>query len=226
MIAILCGLASEASAIRPALPPGVRIAVSGARPGRALALARELLAGGADAILSVGVAGALDPDLKPGDLLAPRAVVHGADRFGADAALVAALAGRCGARMASAVVGADVVAATPAQKAALRAATGASLVDMETHAVARAALEAAKPWAALRAIADDAQTALPAWTTRLIRENGRVNLAASALGALAHPADWPALLRLGRASATAHGALAAAGPGLTGFAAEQPTTPA
>ena len=124
MIAILCGLESEAAALRGALPRGVAIAVAGARPERALALARALLDAGATALLSVGVAGALDPDLRPGDLLAPAAVRYGPLRLEADAALVAALAERCGARVVEAVAGVDAMAATPADKALLRAATG------------------------------------------------------------------------------------------------------
>jgi adenosylhomocysteine nucleosidase len=214
MIAILCGLESEAAALRGALPRGVAIAVAGVRPSQALALARQLLDAGATALLSVGVAGALDPELRPGDLLAPVAVRYGPLRLAADAALVAQLADACGARVVDAVAGVDAMAATPADKAALRAATGAALVDMETHCVARACAAAGRPWAALRAVADDAATTLPAWTARLIREDGRVDALASAKGALNHPADLPALLRVGRASARAHAALKRAVPGL------------
>lgn len=214
MIAILCGLESEAAALRGALPRSTPIAVSGARPERALALARQLLDAGARAILSVGVAGALDPGLRPGDLLAPQAVRYGPLTLAADPALVAALARDCGARVVDAVAGVDAVAATPQDKAALRAATGAGLVDMETHGVARACAAAGRPWAALRAIADDAATALPGWTAALIGPDGRVRALAAAWGALTHPADLPALLRLGRASARGHAALRGAAAGL------------
>jgi adenosylhomocysteine nucleosidase len=218
MIAILCGLASEAAALRGALPRGVPVAVAGARPARALALARELLDAGATALLSVGVAGALEPELRPGALLVPAGVCHGLLTLAADPALVAALVEACGARPARVVAGVDAMAATPADKAELRAATGAALVDMETHMVARAAAAAGRPWAALRAIADGAATTLPAWTARLIRADGRVDSLAAAQGVLTHPADLPALLRVGRASARAHAALRRAAPGLAAVA--------
>ncbi len=214
MIAILCGLESEAAALRGALPRGVAIAVAGARPSQALALARDLLNAGATALLSVGVAGALDPDLRPGALLVPVGVRHGPLRLGADPALVAQLADACGARVVDAVAGVDGMAATPAEKAALRAATAAALVDMETHMVARAAAAAGRPWAALRAIADDAATTLPAWTAHLIRADGHVDRLAAARGVLTRPTDLPALIRVGRASARAHAALGRAAPGL------------
>lgn len=217
MIGILCGLESEAAALRPALPRGVPVAVAGASSARALELARALIEAGAQALLSVGVAGALDPALRPGDLLAPRAVGIGGVRLAADPALVAALVRDCGAQPCAAVAGVDAMAATPAAKTALHAATGAAIVDMETHAVARAAAAAGRPWAALRAVADDAATRLPGWTARLIRADGRVDMRQAAWGALTHPGDWPALWRVGRASAWAHAALGGAAAGLAGL---------
>lgn len=219
MMAIVCGLESEAAVLRGALPRGVAVAVAGTRPQQALAQARALLDAGATALLSVGVAGALDPDLAPGALLVPARVRHGPLLLAADGALVAALERACGARRVEAVAGVDAMAATPAEKAALHATTGAALVDMETHAVARAAAAAGRPWAALRAIADDARTSLPAWTARLVRADGRIDGAAAAWGALSHPADWPALLRVGWASGRAHAALRRAAPGLADVAA-------
>ncbi|MFN7174685.1 MAG: hypothetical protein ACK4MT_08280, partial [Thermaurantiacus tibetensis] len=82
-VGIVCGLASEAAALGL---PGV--AVSGARPEMAEAHARRLAAEGAEALLSVGLAGALAPGLAPGDLLVPARVVTAEGRgFEADAAL-------------------------------------------------------------------------------------------------------------------------------------------
>jgi adenosylhomocysteine nucleosidase len=56
----------------------------------------------------------------------------------------------------------DRVVATPEEKRALGAG-GALAVDLESAQVARAATEAGVAWLALRAIVDDAHTALPAF---------------------------------------------------------------
>ena len=73
-VGIVTGMAFEAECLRAALRrhpdlPKPRIQVTGARRGRAEATARNLIAEGATALLSFGVAGGLDPDLKPGDLI-------------------------------------------------------------------------------------------------------------------------------------------------------------
>ena len=65
-VGIVCGMVSEVRALgRWADDPRITIAVSGARPERAEAEARRLVAEGCRALMSWGVAGGLDPALVP-----------------------------------------------------------------------------------------------------------------------------------------------------------------
>lgn len=198
-VGIVCGLASEAAAI------GVRAAVSGASAEAAGREAARLAAEGAVALLSVGLAGALAPGLRPGDLLVPaRVVERGGRAHAADAGLAAALGL---AFEAQALLGSDELVADVAEKAALHAATGAVAVDMESHAVARAAAAVGLPFLAIRAIADPADAAIPPVARASVGADGRVRVAATLRALLRRPQDLPALLALGRASAAAHARL-------------------
>lgn len=210
-VGIVCGLASEAAALGI---PGV--AVSGARPEMAEAHARRLAAEGALALLSVGLAGALVPGLAPGDLLVPaRVVTKGGETFAADAALAEALGLGLDPRP---LLGADTLVASPAGKAARHAATGAVAVDMESHAVARAAAAAAVRFLALRVIADPADATIPPAARASVRSDGSVDVAGTLLRLLARPQDLPALVALGRASAAAHARLRQLAPALARLA--------
>ena len=71
-IGVVTGLAAEAATL-----PGddLRIALSAAEPARAAHAADAMIAGGARLLLSYGFAAGLDPQLGPGTLLLPEAVV-------------------------------------------------------------------------------------------------------------------------------------------------------
>ena len=76
VLGIVCGMVSEVRALgRWADDPRIGIGISGARPGRAEAEARRLVAEGCRALVSWGVAGGLDPALAPGDLVIPAEIV-------------------------------------------------------------------------------------------------------------------------------------------------------
>ncbi len=64
----VCGLQSEARCLAAA---GMhqRIGISGARTARATEVARELLTAGAESLVSIGLAGGLDPRLGPGSVV-------------------------------------------------------------------------------------------------------------------------------------------------------------
>ena len=57
------------------LPDGAMLTVSGIGPKRATVASRALLENGAAALLSWGSAGGLSPDLFPGSLILPKAVI-------------------------------------------------------------------------------------------------------------------------------------------------------
>ncbi len=211
VIGVVCGLQSEKDAFGPA--GNRRYGVSGARPERAETETRRLIAEGAQIILSVGLAGGLDPELEPGVLLLPDAVIEaGGARHDADPALLAELRGRLGAdRRSGALYGSDALVDGVAHKARLFAGTNAAAVDMESHRAARAAAQAGLPFAMIRAVADPASRALPRTAFDAIGEDGRVRPLATAVSILKRPQDLPALIALGRESGAALAALKRAG---------------
>jgi adenosylhomocysteine nucleosidase len=198
-LGIVCGLKSEADALAI---PGV--AVSGARPDVAERQAARLAEGGATALLSIGLAGALAPGLRPGDLLVPEAILAAGTRYPADAAL--------GSRLGfplqpTALAGADTVIASPAGKARLHQQTGAAAVDMESHRVARVAAARSLPFLAIRIIADPAGRAIPSAADGAVRADGSVDVLKTLIRLAIRPWQLPALITLGRDSAKAHAQL-------------------
>ncbi len=80
-LGVVTGMVAEARC-RP--PPGdaIEAAFSGGDPARALSGAARLVAEGARALLSFGIAGGLDPALDPGDLVvADTVVAPGGERW-------------------------------------------------------------------------------------------------------------------------------------------------
>lgn len=201
-VGIVCGLKSEAAAAQAALageaisPDFFRIRVSGANADRAAALAEELCAAGAVALVSFGVSGAIDPLLSPGDILeaSTTMLIDGTS-----------LAARQGLRPEAApsgvqqraLLGVDEVIATPELKADLFARSNAAAVDMETHSVARVAMERRVPYVAMRAIADPADRALPRSALSAVAPDGGVRIAPVLLSAARRPSELPQLIRLG-----------------------------
>ena len=103
--------------------------------------------------------------------------------------------------------GVDMPLADVAGKAALHRASGADLVDMESHIGARIAARHGLPFAALRAVTDPAHRALPHAATVGMRPDGKVDLAAI-LGSLRRdPRQIPGLIRTGLDARAAFAAL-------------------
>ena len=193
---VVVGFAAEAAL----LPTDVPRLIAAADPMRlAVALAAMPRP---SAILSLGIAGGLDPALRPGDLVVARDVVAEA-RWRADEAWSAAIAEACGALRAD-IAGTDRVIASARAKATLRAATGAVAVDMESAAVARLGV----PFAVLRAIADTADEALPAAAAVGLDAAGNPAPWRVMHALLRRPQDLPGLIRLAWRSRTALAALA------------------
>jgi adenosylhomocysteine nucleosidase len=121
-----------------------------------------LIARGADRLVSFGIAGALDPALKPGDLIIGSAVrTADGERQPVDQKwLIQISTHLSGARVAD-VVGSTRIVATSADKAMLHRDTGAACVDQESHWVADAARAHHLPFVVVRAIADRAGDSLP-----------------------------------------------------------------
>ena len=142
-------------------------------------------------ILSPGFAGGLDPALTRGTVVSPRRSIN--HRGGPPIAVAAA--GQGGGTSAASnmtgsassddltIVSVDTVVTTAAAKRDLAAATAASLVDMETYAVATAALAAGLPCVSIRVISDDASQDLPKEIAALVQpQSGMRRLGAALAG--------------------------------------------
>ena len=202
MILVVCGLKAEADI---AAGQGVRVVCGGGDQDRLAAdLAR--LAPEASGIVSFGVAGGLDPSLRPGDLRVAHGVIAGHRLYPAEAEWVSRLTARLGvpAVLFAAV---DSPLADVAGKAALHAATGAAAVDMESHVAARAAERAGVPFAALRAVTDPAGRSLPHAATVGMRADGGVDLPAILASLAKKPGQLPELVRTGLDARKAFSAL-------------------
>ncbi len=161
-------------------------------------------------VISAGMCGGLDPRLAAGDLVLPARVldVGGAALPVAPDAHARACA-LAGPRVETGdLATAAVVLATPADKAALRAATGAAAVDMESAPILAAARAAGAPALVVRAVSDDAAASVPAALTALVSPEGRVRGGRALLLALTQPQTLPHALALRREGRRAVAAVA------------------
>ena len=198
---IIVGLSAEA---RLARRLQLKVATGGGTDAGAEAAVRQAVADGAAALISFGLAGGLDPALRPGDLVAPATVLCAGMVYAADPGLVAWLGGATPHQL----LGAATVAADAATKRRLRQATGAAALDLESGAVARVAAERGLPFAVLRAICDPAERDLPPAALAALNRQGAIGLTRVIGSVLASPGQIPALLRLAADAAAARRSLA------------------
>lgn len=155
------------------------------------------------AVVSVGLAGALDGSLRVGDLVLPEAVLApGGRRLATSSALRSSWTDRLGRavqiRIPGLVAGSDRPILTVAAKAALSTATGADVVDMESHLAGAFAAENGLPFAVLRVISDEAGRGLPTIAGTAMRPDGSVDVLGVIRALVADPGQLPALIRTGR----------------------------
>ena len=202
MLLVITGMRAEAAL----LPKGTHILVSGANPARLAAL---LAAQDAriTAVLSFGIAGGLDPALVPGDLVAATRIRAAAGAWPADMVWAAWLARATAARL-GVVAGAKMAVANPTAKRALRAMTGALVVDMESQLAAAFAAQRGLPFAALRAVADTAEDGLPRAALAGLTPDGRPAPLKVLLALLRHPGELQPLRVVAQRSRIALEALA------------------
>ncbi|HEV8391523.1 MAG TPA: hypothetical protein VGQ35_16850 [Dongiaceae bacterium] len=114
--------------------------------------------------------------------------------------------GKGGARV-GAILGLDRMLSSPQEKADAFARSGALVVDMESHHVARAASERGLPFVAVRAVSDQAHEALPAIMATFVDAEGQTKMSAVLAALILGRVRIGALLQAGRASKRAHQAL-------------------
>jgi len=209
-VGVIVGMESEAAL----LPPGTRVGIAGADSARAAAEARRLLAEGAEALLSLGIGGGLDPALSPGEVVVGTAVQDGDETFAVNQVWMCRLLNAIAHSRSGVIHASTGPVVGRGAKQALFAATGARVVDMESGAVARVAAEAGRPFAVIRAVADGADLTLPSSALAGIGPDGKPRPFA-VLGRLAlKPWELPDLIRVGLDSHAAHSSLRAALTGL------------
>lgn len=134
-------------------------------------------------IISVGFAGAVDPELRIGGVIVPGTVIE------ADSG-----------RRFSTMRGEGVLVstngiATCEEKTELREKYQALAVDMEASAVAERASAHAVQFMAIKSISDTAVTTLPDFS-RFVRENGEFATVPFLFHTVFHPTLWPELRKL------------------------------
>ena len=176
MTGVLFALEREAAPFRRLVRgrADVAVRVSGVGRATARAAAQKLIDQvRPDRVIAAGFCGALDPGLRVGDIvLSPR------------------------------ILTVDRLVATPAEKAALRAATGASAVDMESAAAEDVCRERGVEFVTVRAVSDTADTALSAELVKLLA-GGSVSVWRAVAALVRRPSLFGEFLRLGRDTALA-----------------------
>jgi adenosylhomocysteine nucleosidase len=184
---------------------GWPVAVGGGTAPGAADAARELVAQGATALLSFGLAGGLDPALRAGDVVIPSYFLIDGSRLPTDPTLLGKTDGGtllCG----------ENAVASAAEKRHLFEMTGAAAVDLESGAVALVALEHGLPFAALRAICDPAARNLPPAALVALDAGGAIGFLRVLRSLSARPGQLPTLLALARDAAHARRSLVRATP--------------
>lgn len=167
VLGILCGMEDEArvlGALRH--DPRVIVRISAGRAERARTYAREMFELGVKGIVSWGVCGGLDPELRSGDV-------------------VICSPGE--------VLASEIVLSSSQQKLDGRAG-GYRIVDLESGAVARAAVDGI----AVRVVLDEAEFDLPAPALVPLRADGRPDLPRILWKLLVSPTSLPAMVGLAR----------------------------
>jgi hopanoid-associated phosphorylase len=205
VIGVMTGMASEARLLRGA---DVRVISAGGDPAATRIGIERLIAAGADRLVSFGIAGALDPSLKPGDLVLGSAVrVPAVDRFPVDQKWLVRAAGKLPDAIVGEVLGSSGIIASARDKATLHRDTGAKCVDQESHWVAEAARARGLPFIAIRAIADRANDELPPVVLVGLDREGNPQTGAVLVALLRDPGQVGALIRVALATRKALKAL-------------------
>ena len=192
MIVAVTGLAREARLIAGC---DLHPIVGG---GDAISLERRLnatLPNGARRVLSIGICGALCPDLRVGDAIVASEVIDASDSYPTHQPWSRELASRLPQAFLAPLAGADTMSADRASKARLHAKTRAAAVDMESHIAARAARAHGLPFAALRIVSDAAHRTLPAAARVAVQPSGGIDAMAVLRSIMRAPSQIPALIR-------------------------------
>ena len=207
---MVAALAAEARVFGPAtrmsggaavLADGTLVAVGGIGGAAAARACTLLIDAGATALISWGMAGALDPSLSAGAVCLPSEVITADGTCFLTAAHWREPLAQKIARQRTVACGRLLTSAqaidTVAKKLAAFRKTGAAAVDMESCAVAEVAAARSLPFIAVRAIVDEAGDAVPAAVVAASL-GGELKIGRLVGGLFRSPADIAPLMPLAR----------------------------
>ncbi len=208
-LGICCALSAEARTLTDreisvgevvTLDNNTLLALSGMGAERARNAATQLIDRGASALVSWGVAAALDETLIPGSLVLPQAVLSAAGkRLSVHRRWHTAL---CSMLSRTLDINTGILIETPEiltdapQKRELSLTHGAIASDMETVSTAETATRAGVAFIAIRAISDTVSMTVPEGVIEAVNPVGKMSLEAIFTTIILHPSDWPSIAKL------------------------------
>lgn len=165
--------------------------------------AADLQSSALEAVASVGFCGALDPDLREGQVLTAAAVCSpGSDE------VFPAMQVECGRPFVSGMfVSQDRIASTSAEKTQLRERFSAIAVEMESFGVAARAKRAGLPFCCIKVVSDRADESFKIDLNQRRSPDGHISRGKIVFTAVARPGLIPELFRLKRRAEMAADAL-------------------
>jgi hopanoid-associated phosphorylase len=192
MIVAVTGLDREA---RVVMRPDT-ITVVGGGDGAALrSRVGDALKSGARRILSIGICGALSPEVQVGDCIVASEVVTPNERFRTHGPWTNEILGVLPKARLGVLAGSNAIVAHRSEKSALHCATNAVATDMESHVAAKVASEHGIPFAAVRVVSDSHRQSLPPAVLVAMARSGKVDVPAVLRSLLSKPGQIPALIR-------------------------------
>lgn len=202
---VLSALPEEARPLRRRAPPPVLVETTGDGAVRSARKARRLLdERSPSAVLFVGFAGALTPDLRRGEAVLARKVVSGSDArlaWSPHPDLLGA-ARELGVPTGT-IVSTSTLVGTPEERRLLAARIrrdddrdGPFLADLETAGYVAAAEERGVPWLALRVVSDEARESLPPGLVACQAAGGGVDRGKLLVRTALRPWEVPDLIRM------------------------------
>jgi hopanoid-associated phosphorylase len=176
------------------------------------------MAAGCKGLISFGVAGGLAPGLKPGTCIIGSSVIDDGEERPTDARWAQRLRRIIPDTVYGPLLGVRQPIAFASDKCALHERTGALGVDMESHMVARAAVQHGVPLAVIRVVVDPVERTIPRSALAGARPDGTIDPLAVARSLMRYPRDLIGLVRMSLDARAARNTLvqgsALLGPGL------------
>ena len=151
---------------------------------------------GCRGFVSFGLAGALSPELRAGDIVVASAIVSGNERFPTDDVWSSRLLSAVPAAIYGPIAGADLAVVARAARGELGLGSGAIAVDTESHIIAGLAAAHLLPLVAIRVVIDPVHRNVPLSALACISNDGATKLSRLARLLLGRPLDALGIIRL------------------------------